>query len=45
MQWLVDIVYANEFLERYAKIAQSKWFKKAYENQSIGEIIEVEDND
>lgn len=31
--------------ERYAKIAQSEWFKKAYENQSIGEVIEVEDND
>ena len=31
--------------ERYARMAESEWFKKAYENQSIGEIIEVEDND
>jgi hypothetical protein len=39
-------VYSNRsrynYAERYRIIAQSEWFKKAYKNKSIGEIIGIE---
>lgn len=39
-------VYASprkkNFREAYAKMAKSKWFKEAYENKSVGELIEIE---
>lgn len=27
------------FIDRYKKIADSKWFKKIYENKTLGDII------
>jgi len=32
----------KNFKELYEKLVQSTWFKKVYENKSIGEIIKVE---
>ncbi len=32
----------KSFRARYAKMAKSEWFKNAYENKSVGEIIEVD---
>lgn len=32
----------KSFRERYAKMARSESFKKAYENKSVGDIIETE---
>lgn len=41
-----SVVYASprkkNFRESYAKMAKSKWFKEAYENKSVGELIEIE---
>jgi len=39
-----DVQKKPSLKERYARIKESKWFKEAYYNKSIGEIIEV-DND
>ena len=33
----------KDYRERYKRIAESEWFKKAYHNKSIGEIIPIED--
>lgn len=33
----------KNFKESYEKIANSDWFKKAYENKSVGDIIPIED--
>ena len=32
----------RNFRERYAQMAKSEWFKKAYNNKSVGDIIEVD---
>ena len=31
----------NNFRELYKKLVQSKWFKRIYDNKSVGEIIKV----
>ena len=33
----------KNFKEFYKKLVQSKWFKRVYENKSVGEIIKVEE--
>ena len=33
----------KNFKESYKKLVQSTWFKRIYENKSVGEIIEVEE--
>jgi len=33
----------KNFKKLYKKLIQSTWFKKVYENKSIGEIIKVEE--
>ncbi len=44
--WVMAITYANprkkNFRERYAKMASSSWFKHAYENKSVGDLIVTE---
>lgn len=30
--------------ERYVRIAQSEWFKDAYENRPLGETMEIRDD-
>lgn len=32
----------KNFRERYAQMTKSEWFKKAYSNKSVGDIIEVD---
>ena len=38
--------YANpnkkSFRERYARMVKSEWFKKVYEDKSVGDILEVD---
>lgn len=33
----------KNFKEQYERISQSEWFKKAYGNKSVGDIIPIED--
>jgi hypothetical protein len=33
----------KNFKENYKKIANSDWFKKAYEDKSVGDMIQIED--
>ena len=33
----------KDFKERYENIAKSEWFKKAYEDKSVGDMIPIED--
>jgi hypothetical protein len=33
------VIPKKNFRDRYAKAAQSEWFKKAYDNRSIGDIM------
>ena len=33
----------KNFRELYKKLVQSKWFKKTYEDKSVGEIIKMEE--
>jgi hypothetical protein len=39
-------VYSNiakyNYAERYRLMAQAEWFKKAYKNKSLGEVIGIE---
>ena len=34
----------KNYKERYKKIGESEWFKKHYENKSIGDIIDILDD-
>jgi len=44
--YVQDIRYTNpdkkSFRERYARMVKSEWFKKAYNDKSVGDIIEVD---
>ena len=33
----------KKYRERYKRIGESEWFKEHYENKSLGETIEIED--
>lgn len=33
----------KNFRELYKKLVQSKWFKRIYEDKSVGEIIKIEE--
>ena len=33
----------KNFRELYKKLVQSRWFKKTYDDKSVGEIIKVEE--
>lgn len=33
----------KNFKELYKKLVQTAWFKRVYENKSVGEIIKVEE--
>ena len=33
----------KDYRKRYERIGKSEWFKKAYENKSLGETIEITD--
>lgn len=32
----------KNFRKRYARMAKSDWFKRAYDNKSIGDVIDVD---
>lgn len=32
----------KSFRKRYARMAKSDWFKRAYDNKSIGDVIDVD---
>lgn len=36
---------AGGIRERYERIAKSKWFKEAYENRPLGEVMEIREED
>lgn len=44
--WVMAATYANprkkNFRERYARMATSSWFKRTYENKSVGDLIAVD---
>ena len=44
--YVQEIRYTNpnrkSFRERYARMVKSEWFKKTYDNKSVGDIIEVD---
>lgn len=44
--YVQEIRYTNpdkkNFRERYARMVKSEWFQKAYNNKSVGDIIEVD---
>lgn len=33
----------KDFCEQYDKVAKSEWFKKTYQDKSIGETIEIDE--
>lgn len=36
-------IMKKNFRELYKKLVQSKWFKRIYEDKSVGEIIKIEE--
>lgn len=33
----------KDFCEQYKKVAKSEWFKKTYQDKSIGETLEIDE--
>lgn len=33
----------KDFVEKYDKVAKSEWFKKTYQDKSIGETIDIDE--
>jgi hypothetical protein len=39
----VSVIPKKSFSDRYAKLGRSNWFKTAYENKSIGEVVGIDE--